>query len=198
MSFCKYCSNILRIDKNEDYDENAIQKIKMVDMTNILVNKLNAKESNYNNEENIYQVDFSLSELSDLKIDKKKFGSMTETEIRTELENLYNEMIKQNKNANLFNYKCDNCTTTYYLQPGTIIDSVNYECNNFIQDEIPEIRVQDQTLFRTKNFICINTKCISNTDKSDKIQREKEAVFYKLNHHNIKYICNQCNSQWGT
>jgi len=60
MSFCKYCSNILRIDKNEDYDENAIQKIKMVDMTNILVNKLNAKESNYNNEENIYIVFYNI------------------------------------------------------------------------------------------------------------------------------------------
>lgn len=196
MSFCKYCSNLLRIVKNDDYNEDNVKNLEPDDMVTILLDKLNAKNSNYNNSEYLYQINFPISDLKKITIKQKTFPESINVE--EELKILYEEIIKQNKNANLFNYICNNCSMTYYLKPGTIIDTINYENNDVVQDEIPSIRVDDQTLFRTKNFICINNKCISNTDKSDKVQRAKEAVFYKLKHHNIKYICTQCNANWGT
>jgi len=196
MSFCKYCSNLLRIVKNEDYNEDNIKQLEPNDMMAILSDKLNAKNSNYINSEYLYKINFSIEELK--KIDTKNNSFPKSINIYEELKILYEEIIKQNKNANLFNYNCNNCSMTYYLKPGTIIETVNYEKNDYIRDEIPSIRVKDQTLFRTKNFICVNNNCINNTDKSDKVQREKEAVFYKLIGNNIKYICSQCNTKWGT
>lgn len=198
MSFCKYCQDLLKIVKNKNYGETELIRINKEDMINILVKKHNAKISNYIDTENNYQMDFSVEELNNIDLTGINIKPLTEKEIRDELVILYNEIIKNNKDSNMFNLVCSNCSMTYYLRPGTIIDSVNLTDSNYTQDEVPSIRVNDPTLFRTKNFICVNNKCITNTDTSDKIQTEKEAVFYKLNTHNIKYICSHCNTQWGT
>ena len=200
MSYCKYCQDLLKIVKNKDYDNNTLRKINKEDIINILINKLNAKDGDYIDSEYNYQIDFSVDEIDSISISASNIKKlkMSKEEIKEELIILYNEIVKDNKDANLFNLVCNNCSMTYYLRPGTIVDSVNLTDSNFVQDEIPSIRVHDPTLFRTKDFTCVNRKCISNTDNSKKIQTEKEAVFYKLNTHNIKYICSQCNTQWGT
>ena len=198
MSFCKYCQDLLKIVKNKDYDENNITMIGKEDMINILIKKHNAKVSNYIDAENNYQIDFPVEELNSIDLTNVKIKSLSEEDIRNELVDLHGEIIRNNKDSNLFNLVCGNCSMTYYLRPGTIIDSVNLTDSNYTQDEVPSIRVHDPALFRTKNFICVNNKCITNTDMSEEVQVKKEAVFYKLNTHNIKYICSTCNTQWGT
>ena len=104
------------------------------------------------------------------------------------------------KNISQFYLACTNCATTYFLEPGTVIDSINFEKSAIINDEDVKIRISDPTLARTKDYICPNSKCVTNTKKSDKnILLEKEAVFYRSGKEfNIKYICCQCNTQWGT
>lgn len=197
MSYCKYCQDVLEIVKNNNYDPNTID-LTIDGLIGILNNHLNAKKGKYVNE-TAYQIKFAPEELDTIELDMNKFKNMSDENVRLELHNLYEDIIKGNRNANMFNFQCSSCAMTYYLQPGTVISTNNFVETSYIVDEAPEIRVHDPTLFRTKDFICVKKTCITNTDKSDKIQREKEAVFYKLGTtHNIKYICTHCNTRWGT
>lgn len=198
MSYCKYCQNILKIVKNKDYNELVVQELLKEDLVNLLSKKLDAISGQYIQDETIYRINFTIDEIDKMDINMKKFKGINIDELKTELKNLYEEIIRGNSNGNMFNFLCTNCSMTYYLQPGTVIDSVSFMETNYVQDETPEIRFDDPTLFRTKDFICVNNKCITNTDTSAKIQQEKEAVFYKLQTHNIKYICFHCKTQWGT
>lgn len=198
MSYCKYCQNILKIVKNKDYNELVVQELLKEDLVNLLSKKLDAISGQYIQDETIYRINFTIDEIDKMDINMKKFKGINIDELKTELKNLYEEIIRGNSNGNVFNFLCTNCSMTYYLQPGTVIDSVSFMETNYVQDETPEIRFDDPTLFRTKDFICVNNKCITNTDTSAKIQQEKEAVFYKLQTHNIKYICFHCKTQWGT
>jgi hypothetical protein len=53
--------------------------------------------------------------------------------------------------------------------------------------------VNDNTLPRTKNYNCINIKCTTHKNPS-----EKMAVFYRhLDSYNIRYICMVCNNYWN-
>lgn len=198
MSYCKYCQNILKIVKNKDYNELVVQELLKEDLVNLLSKKLDAISGQYIQDETIYRINFAIDEIDKMDINMKKFKDINIDKVKTELKNLYEEIIRGNSNGNMFNFLCTNCSMTYYLQPGTVIDSVSFMETNYVQDETPEIRFDDPTLFRTKDFICVNNKCITNTDTSAKIQQEKEAVFYKLQTHNIKYICFHCKTQWGT
>lgn len=198
MSYCKYCQNILKIVKNKDYNELVVQELLKEDLVNLLSKKLDAISGQYIQDETIYRINFAIDEIDKMDINMKKFKDINIDKVKTELKNLYEEIIRGNSNGNVFNFLCTNCSMTYYLQPGTVIDSVSFMETNYVQDETPEIRFDDPTLFRTKDFICVNNKCITNTDTSAKIQQEKEAVFYKLQTHNIKYICFHCKTQWGT
>ena len=198
MSYCKYCQNLLKIVKNKEYDEQSTQELSKEDLVNLLSKKMNAKHGQYVNDDVPYQINFSIEDLDGMAIDMKHFKGREVDDVIDSLKSLYEEIIKGNSNGNMFNFLCTNCSMTYYLQPGTIVDSVSFKETNYVQDETPTIRFDDPTLFRTKNFICVNNKCVTNTDKSAKIQEEKEAVFYKLNTHNINYICFHCKTQWGT
>jgi hypothetical protein len=198
MSYCKYCQNILKIVKNKEYDELTVQELMKDDLVNLLTKKSNAKQGQYINDDVPYRINFAIEELDNIDINMKQFKGENIDDVRNELKSIYEEIIKGNSNANMFNFLCTNCSMTYYLQPGTVIDTVNFRETNYVQDETPDIRFDDPTLFRTKDFICVNNKCVTNTDKSAKIQEEKEAVFYKLQTHNIKYICKHCKTQWGT
>lgn len=198
MSYCKYCQNILKIVKNKEYNELVVQELLKEDLVNLLSKKLDAISGQYIQDETIYRINFAIDEIDKMDINMKKFKDINIDKVKTELKNLYEEIIRGNSNGNVFNFLCTNCSMTYYLQPGTVIDSVSFMETNYVQDETPEIRFDDPTLFRTKDFICVNNKCITNTDTSAKIQQEKEAVFYKLQTHNIKYICFHCKTQWGT
>ena len=112
----------------------------------------------------------------------------------------YKQIVKSQKNISQFFLLCTNCATTYFLEPGTVIESFNYEKSIMNIDDDPKIRVNDPLLLRTKDFICPNQKCVNNTKKTDKETLiQKEAVLFKYaKEYNIKYICCQCNTQWGT
>ena len=125
---------------------------------------------------------------------------MTQEELKAGLSNMYKQIVKFQKSVSTFYLSCTNCSTTYFLEPGTMIDSINYEKSAVITDDDVKIRNLDPSLLRTKDYICPNSKCITNTKSSDKdVMINKEAVFYRSGkEYNIKYICCQCNTQWGT
>jgi len=205
MFYCKKCSDTVEIIKNTNLsiEDKIIEILNIDEFIDIFTADLEAKKNKYINSDVQYSINWSESDLD--KIDIKKLGKiinndMNSEEIKIELVNMYQRIVKSQKNISTFYLSCTNCATTYFLEPGIIIDSINFEKNAVINNDDSAIRIKDQTLLRTKDFICPNQKCINNTKKTDQpVLIDKEAVFYRQGkEYNIKYICCQCNTQWGT
>jgi hypothetical protein len=96
-------------------------------------------------------------------------------------------IIKKNMRPNTFCLKCNRCNETFLLPPGKIL-SIKLKKSNTIGniDNIAEI-ITDQTLPRTKDFICPNSEC-----KTSGL--EKEAVIYRprVDDYVTQYICTSC------
>lgn len=197
MSYCKYCQTLLTIEKNHDYnnENNLIINLDLNGFLELVYQKLN-NEDDYNDNEYMYSLFFNESDLKNVKLDTSFYS---EDVIRSKIDEIYDGIIKENKNIHPFHYVCKTCSKTYLLKPNTEIDVLKLYSSNMVRDDKPHIRKHDPTLFRTKDFICVNQNCITNTDKSDETLLLKEAVFYKLgNTHNVNYICCTCNTHWRT
>jgi len=206
MFYCKYCSDTLEIIKNTNLaNESAIKQIESVEeLVEIFLSDLESKKNKFINSDTQYSIIWAESEIDklDLKQIIKSNGitGMGPEELKTLLSNMYRQIVKFQKSISNFYLSCTNCSTTYFLEPGTVIDSINFEKSAASNDDDSKIRANDPTLPRTKDFICPNSKCVTNI-KSDDINMltSKEAVFYRSGkEYNIKYICCQCNTQWGT
>ena len=197
MFYCKYCSDTLQITKNTNLSvENKIKQINNIDeLINIVLN--DSENDNIITSDFQYSILWPESNITDFNYDNIKTDK---EELKQKLIDKYKKIVKLQKNISKFYLACSNCETTYFLEPETIIYSMNFEKSALNIDENALIRNQDPLLPRTKDFICPNIKCINNTKKNDKkVMIEKEAVIYRMNkEYNIKYICCQCNSQWGT
>jgi hypothetical protein len=68
--------------------------------------------------------------------------------------------------------------------------------NQQIQNYDLQFKILDPTLPRTKDFICPNTSCESNSEsKLDTVDRE--AVIFRENKSFItRYVCTTCLSDW--
>jgi hypothetical protein len=208
MFYCKYCSDTLEIIKNTNLaSEDNIKPIESPEeLVEIFFSGLESKKNKYINSDTQFSIMWAESQLEklDLKSIIKNYdgtsGSLTVEELASGLSNMYKKIVKFQKSISQFYLSCTNCQTTYYLEPGTTIDSINFEKSAMANDDDVKQRINDPTLARTKDYICPNNKCITNTKSNDKnVLLEKEAVFYKIGkEYNIKYICCQCNTQWGT
>lgn len=205
MFYCKYCSDTLEIIKNTNLsnEENTKQVETPDELVEIFFSNLESKKNKYINSDIQYSIMWAESEIDklDLKSILKTYDEqIQQEELKTELLSMYRKIVKFQKSVSNFYLSCTNCSTTYFLEPGTIIDSINYEKSAIIINDDAKIRCQDPTLLRTKDYICPNSKCITNTKSSDgEVMINKEAVFYRAGkEYNIKYICCQCNAQWGT
>ena len=206
MFYCKYCADSLEITKNANLETEDRKKSinSPKELFDIYLEDSEYKKNKFINSDYQYSIIWSEDQINDLNlselITEYNLNKITVDELKTNLIALYRQIIKMQKNISQFYLACTNCATTYFLEPGTVIDSINYEKSAIINDEDVKIRISDPTLSRTKDYICPNSKCVTNTKKSDKnILLEKEAVFYRSGKEfNIKYICCQCNTQWGT
>jgi hypothetical protein len=206
MFYCKYCADSLEITKNANLETEDRKKSinSPKELFDIYLEDSEYKKNKFINSDYQYSIVWSEDQINDLNlselITEHNLNKITVDELKTNLIALYRQIIKMQKNISQFYLACTNCATTYFLEPGTVIDSINYEKSAIINDEDVKIRTSDPTLPRTKDYICPNSKCVTNTKKSDKnILLEKEAVFYRSGKEfNIKYICCQCNTQWGT
>ena len=93
--------------------------------------------------------------------------------------------------------KCTSCGEKYILHPETIIYSFNYgnQQLSFNDDNI-DLKLYDQTLPRTKDYICPNSSCETNVKKFN--NSNKEAVFYRASKsYYIKYACLNCKTSWN-
>jgi len=110
-------------------------------------------------------------------------------------QDIYIKYFDELKLENKFVFKCKNCKIEYQILNKQIITSLRIKKTNKIIDNWSYTENQkkyllnDPTLFRTKNYICPNDKCISNTDLS-----VKEAIIFRPDPKNYitNYICTNC------
>lgn len=175
--FCRNCNDLLRITINEKYDEKNVVNVEIGDLKGLQIN-----------DNKMYNLLFSYRTIRELNASDEEKKALIKK---------MTEIIESGRTRSKFIYKCSSCLSKYYIQQGAIIDTANYKQKREQKDVSAEIRKQDPTLYRTKNYVCMNAVCITNTDES--MGKKKEAVFYTLGDtYNIRYICTVCNTQWGT
>lgn len=127
----------------------------------------------------------------------ESFLASTKNKIKEEDKKGILEFYRYNfrKNISKYNLGCSTCGSEYLLQPETTIYSLNFKKQlttfNDEIDDLIDLKFNDPTLPRTKDYICIYPTCPSNKKNFD--NSNKEAVFYRANNSfHIKYGCLVC------
>lgn len=179
MHTCQVCNYSLSIGKLTS-QENTI----VVSDANEFIKMFNSKSKKKH--------DININESMELTFDLNSLDSLIKknSNIKPEFTKLlvdkYNS-IKKNMRPNTFCLKCAQCNETFILPPGKISSIKLKKTNNISNiDNVLEI-ITDNTLPRTKDFICTNKHC--NVDPV-----LKEAVIYRPNPSEFvtQYICTNC------
>ena len=100
----------------------------------------------------------------------------------------------KNDSKNKIYLVCNNCNYIDNLPPKTVIfkDSISEKSSEDLR--ILDLRINDKTLPRTKDYICPNAKCASHKNDSN-----KEAIFFRPieNSYTLKYLCTICKTSWN-
>jgi hypothetical protein len=106
----------------------------------------------------------------------------------------YDRFIK--KNTSKYVLKCSSCAEEFPLEPETVIYTINQKSNQLqFNDDNIDLRLNDPTLPRTKDYICVNSECETNSKNYD--LSKKEAIFYRSNKsYHLKYACTICKHSW--
>lgn len=116
---------------------------------------------------------------------KKKLSST----IKAIDSNFFNSKEEKDNTNNAY-FVCKKCKFNKKIKPGTIIYTKNVT-ENHNENVNYKILVNDNTLARSKSYICQNKKCESHNDKSN-----REVVMTKMESGNIVYICTVCTHNW--
>jgi hypothetical protein len=88
-------------------------------------------------------------------------------------------------------FVCKSCRNTAQIEPGAIICYKSYGIDEASEVEEYAQFIHDQTLPRTRTYICPNKKCTTH-----KSPDTKEAVITKNYLHQCIYVCTQCATNW--
>jgi hypothetical protein len=179
-SICKHCNNSLNIKKATE--TNTLKISTPLEL-------INASKSE---EQQDYDIILDKTILEAYLLKKK----INETE-KKRIIDFYDTKFSQGKFISKFILKCNSaCGSEYPLPPETIVYSRNFKKTQlYFDDDNIDLKLNDPTLPRTKDYICPNDECETNNKKFD--QTNKEAVFYHakdLPH--SKYACCVCKKSW--
>jgi hypothetical protein len=178
MYFCPKCNFILDITKN--LSSQNINEISSIE--DFIEKSLN------DDLDNIIKLKFSKNELMKSSIFKK---------LDTDNQNLVTNKYNIFTNDNILNayFVCDNCNYNTKLEAGTMIFKSSTANDVDDDDKFLKSRILDNTLPRTKDFICPNKKC----DSKNVNDKSREAIFYRpdSNKYNLKYVCCTCLETWN-
>lgn len=175
MYFCPKCNFIFDIRKN--LGNVNLNKIEINDFINLVI------ESNSNN---IMKLNFTKNDLKKNAIFISKSNNEKELILKK-----YDELnYVENKFAHFI---CNNCSFVKKLEKGTTILKKKSDSSKIINSL--ESIINNNTLPRTKDFICPKTDCSSHDKKNAKT---REAIFYRpqQSQYYINYICTSCNTIW--
>ena len=215
MLFCPICSNTFDITKtnvqsggNNDSDsditwEDSSDKIitdspdflqyggAKNELTDLFNNILTKKEVTYNDIKK-----YNLKEV----VKKPEYKNLS-SKNKEYIYNKFKELIPKDKNAlkskkyednNPAYFICSNCNFTKKINDGRIIYSKKYGITKKTNTSDTTDMIYDETLPRTRNYICRNTNC-----ESHKNSNVKEAVFYRdPDSYKINYICVSCKTSF--
>jgi hypothetical protein len=187
MFYCKNCYYSLEITKNQA-QETDVTRVKTLAGPADLV-RLVLKDKKYDPE---VQLAVGFSEAA-LKEHLHDLGDLTEDQ-QNAVIGRFQQIIKHQQNTSHFYFICNNCSTSYVLQPGTTLYSINFDkSSTSLLNEDVDMKVMDPILPRTKDYICPNKTCATHKQTGD-----KEAVFYRSGKdYRLKYICCACRTQWN-
>jgi len=112
-------------------------------------------------------------------------------ELLTHYETLKN---KTSNNNNIY-FVCQNCNSSFEIEPGTVILSTNFDVNNQkIQQYDFGFKVKDPTLPRTKDYICPKKECDSHKPENNVIR--EAVIFREAKSFITRYVCTMCLSDW--
>lgn len=175
---CKHCNFYLNIKK----------------ASNIPVIKVNTPTEFVNaiKTEEVQEYDINIE-----RGDLENFLKKKKEDERNRILERFDELIQQKRTATKFILKCSTCGSDYPLQPGTVIYSLNFrKQQSSFNDDYLELKLQDPTLPRTKDYICPFDDCETNVKGFD--LAKKEAVFYRANGtYHLKYACCNCERSWA-
>jgi hypothetical protein len=183
MNFCKKCNFVLNITKKQlnDEEKNNYKIATIEAFLNYI--KYNITEAN---------------QTVEIKIDRESLKEKLISKFKKNPEKV-DELIKQydiisSKKNNFDVYLiCNNCNSSYNINPKTVILKTNLEdTGDQFKDINLDIKCQDPTLPRTKDYICHNEKCSTHKDLVN-----KEAIFYRQGSgYTLCYVCCICKSSW--
>lgn len=174
MYFCPKCNFSLDIIKN--VNNPFITEIENPDEFLDLIES--------NNMEGIIKINFLKKDL----LSNKNYKSLKKDKAESILKLYENFQLDTSKNSFFI---CNNCNYHSMLSPGTIIFKTTVNEDQVDDTSLIKNRINDNTLPRTKDFICPNKCKVSNKDK--------EAIFYRPFHNSyvLNYICCNCNATWS-
>lgn len=189
MFFCEKCRYMFNITKD----------IKSKQSGGKINNALAVIFNKYNNTEKIEEKDLKKLKLPNIldderfeklnKKDQKKLMSQIKATDKTFFDE--EEIEKPIKiGTNVAYFICKFCKNHRLIEPGTLIYSKNYNTAT-IETEDYTYACYDNTLVRTKNYICKNPNC--ETHQKDSL---KEAVLTKNTLDQIVYVCCHCSTNW--
>lgn len=187
MFYCKNCNYSLEITKNVNRELDVTQ-IKNISTPEELI-ELVIYNKKYDQDVQL-NITFNEQVLKDYITKQSK---LYDEQIDAILDK-FQQVLRHQKNISHFYFTCNNCSTSYVLQPGTTIYSINFDksSSNVIDEDIT-VKAHDPTLPRTKDYICQNKSCASHKDLEN-----KEAVFYRNGKDfQLKYICTMCYTNWN-
>jgi len=181
MNFCKKCNYVLNITKKQlNEEEKNHYKIPTVEAFLNYV-KYNMTEANQT-----VEIKIDRESLKDKLLAKFKKN----TDKIDELMEQYDVISSKKNNFDVY-LVCNNCNSAYTINPKTVILTTNIERVQFKEVNL-DYKCQDQTLPRTKDYICHNEDCESHKNLND-----KEAIFYREGTgYMTRYVCCNCKTSW--
>lgn len=186
MHFCDKCFSQFNITKNVE--------AKMIG--GYIHGKLNNIFNKFFNNESLDETDLDGITIDDIVNDDRhtymtaKDKARLRTSIRTVDRKFVNE-IKGGDDAGDAFFICRLCSNYKHIEPRTRIFSQAYKAQ-VSNSSISNLESNDNTLSRTKAYICPNDKCPTIKDPS-----LREAVLTKDRAGHIIYICTKCNTNWS-
>jgi hypothetical protein len=186
MSFCPKCNYVLDITKNIPKDKLSMDELKLLNISKFISTVLAKDDSSLINENIVLDFDLSNLKASNLY---KKLNKDDKNKVTDSFKN-----IKDETTTDGAYYICNNCGYFKSIRQGELLFSKNYSKANVFESVDYELKCSDNTLPRTKDYICKNKNCITHDKKNYKL---KEAVWFRQTEsYQLTYVCCVCKTGW--
>lgn len=193
MFFCQECRSLFNITKDVGSKQSG-GKI------NTYINNVFSK---FDAGEKIVPDDLIKLKANDLFEDNRfdKMNKKNQEKFTNMITTIKNDFSKDDENSesesnkkigsNKAYFICKFCRNNQEIKPGTLIYTKKFSSGSNNESEDYSHEIHDNTLPRTRNYICPNNKC--ETHKNISLN---EAILTKNSTGRIVHICCQCRTNW--